>query len=85
VRPGDQAKTAFSTREGHFHCKRVPYGLKEAPATFQRLMTAVLSGFQGIKCLVYLDDVLFGQILGTHSNRLHAVFSRMRKQFKTAA
>ena len=85
MRPEDQAKTAFSTREGHFHYKRMPYWLKGAPATFQRLMTAVLSGIQGIKCLVYLDDVIFGQNLETHNNRLREVFSRMRKQFKTAA
>ena len=80
VRPEGQAKTAFSTREGHFHYKRMPYGLKGAPATFQRLMTAVLSGIQGIKCLVYLDDVvIFGQNLETHNDRLREVFSRMRK------
>ena len=58
VKPKDQAKTAFSTREGHFQYKRMPFGLKGAPATFQRLMTTVLSGIQGIKCLVYLDDVV---------------------------
>jgi len=58
----------------------VPYGLKGAPATFQRLMTGVLSGIQGIKCLVYLDDVvIFGQNPETHNDRLHKVFSRMRK------
>jgi hypothetical protein len=57
VKPDDQAKTAFSTRNGHFHYRRMPFGLKGAPATFQRLMTTVLSGIQGIKCLVYLDDL----------------------------
>ena len=83
MRPEDQAKTAFSPREGHFHYKRMPYGLKGAPATFQRLMTAVL-WYSGTKCHVYLDDVIFGQNLETHNNRLHEVFSRMRKQFNTA-
>jgi hypothetical protein len=57
----------------------MPYGLKGAPATFQRLMTVVLSGIQGIKCLIYLDDVIFGPNLETHNDRLFEVFSRMRK------
>ena len=43
-------------------------------------MTTVLSGIQGIKCLVYLDDdVVFGENLHTHNERLREVFSRMRK------
>ena len=76
----DQAKTAFSTREGQFKYTRMPFGLKGAPATFQRLMTTILSGIQGIKCLVYLDDVvIFGEDLKVHNERLREVFSRMRK------
>jgi len=80
VKHEDQAKTAFSTREGHFQYKRMPFGLKGAPATFQRLMTTVLSGIQGIGCLVYLDDIIvFGENLGVHNERLREVFDRMRK------
>jgi len=64
VKLKDQAKTAFSTREGHFQYKRMPFGLKGVPATFQRLMTTVLSGVLGIKCIVYHDDVVvFGENL----------------------
>jgi hypothetical protein len=77
VRVEDQAKTAFSTREGHFQYKRMPFGLKGAPANFQRVMTTVVSGIQGIKCLVYLDDV-FGENLRVHE-RLREVLERMRK------
>jgi hypothetical protein len=63
----------------------MPFGLKGAPATFQRLMTNVLSGIQGIKCLVYLADVIvFGENLSTHNERLREVFGRMR-QFKIAS
>jgi hypothetical protein len=57
----------------------MPFGLKGAPATFQRLMTTILSGLQGIKCLVYLGDVVFGEDLRIHNDRLCEVFSRMRK------
>jgi hypothetical protein len=51
VKPEDQPKTAFNTRDSHFQFKRVPFGLKGAPATFQSLMTNVVSDIQGIKCL----------------------------------
>ena len=64
VKLEDEAKTAFSTRDGHFQYTRMPFGMKGAPATFQRLMTTILRGIQGIKCLVYLDDVVvFGENL----------------------
>jgi hypothetical protein len=80
VRPEDQPKTAFSTRKRHFQYKRMPFGLKGAPATFQRLMTTVLSGIQGIKCLVYLDDVVVvAENLNTHNEGLREVFGRMRQ------
>jgi hypothetical protein len=57
----------------------MPFGLKGAPATFQRLMNTVLSGIQGIKCLVYLDNVVFGENLNVHNERLREVLNRMRK------
>jgi hypothetical protein len=74
VRPEDQTKTAFSIREGQFQYKRMPFDLKGAPATFQRLMTNVFSDIQGLKCLVYLDDVVvFGENLSTHNERIRKV------------
>jgi hypothetical protein len=48
-------------------------------------MTTVLSGVQGIKCVVYLDDVVLGENLSTHSERLREVIDRMRQQFEIAA
>jgi hypothetical protein len=56
--PKDAEKTAFSTPFGHYQYKRLPMGLKGAPACFQRLMDRVLIGIQGIKCFVYLNDIV---------------------------
>lgn len=51
-------KTAFSVPSGHYEFVRMPFGLRNSPATFQRLMDTVLSGLQGIDCFVYLDDIV---------------------------
>ena len=52
VKLEDRPKTAFSAACGHYGYKRVPMGLKGAPSTFQRLMSTVLSGMQGlVPCL----------------------------------
>lgn len=72
-------KTAFNTSAGHFHFNRMPFGLKGAPATFQHLMNTVLSGLNGLKCLVYLDDiVIYGQNLYEHNKRLREVLDCLR-------
>jgi hypothetical protein len=70
VREEDRPKTTFSTDHGHFEYKSMPFGLKGTPATFQRLMSTVLSGIQGLKCLVYLDDIVFGETLQSHNDKL---------------
>ena len=62
VEDADQEKTAFSTHAGLWEFRRLPFGLKGAPASFQRLMMAVLAGLTWKECLVYLDDVVaFGR------------------------
>ena len=53
VKPKDRHKTAFSTPFGHFEFTRMPFGLKNAPATFQRIMDRILSGLQGVELFIY--------------------------------
>jgi hypothetical protein len=48
----DRHKTAFCTANSHFEFKRMPFGLKSAPSTFQRMMNNVLSELIGDRCLV---------------------------------
>jgi hypothetical protein len=79
LREEDRQKTAFSTPDGHFEYCTMPMGICSAPATFQRLMTKVLSGLTGVKALIYLDDiVVWGITLREHNDRLIEVFDRLR-------
>ena len=58
----------------------MPFGLKGAPATFQRLMNSVLSGLIGIHCFVYLDDVvIYGNSLEDHNKKLIKVLGELKK------
>ena len=67
----DKGKTVFSIAYGHYKFNRMLFELKNASATFQRLMNSVLIELQGIKCLVYLDDiVVYGVGLQEHNARL---------------
>lgn len=58
----------------------MPYGLCNAPATFQRLMDMVLAGMQWKSCLVYLDDVIIvGKTFQDHLRNLREVFQQLRE------
>ena len=72
--------TTFSTPEGHFEFNRMPFGLKNAPASFQRMMDNALRGLIGKQCFVYLDDiVVFGSALQDHNKNMIDFFDRLRK------
>ena len=76
----DRHKTAFICHRGLFEFNVMPFGLTNAPGTFQRLMDLVLSGIQGVACLVYLDDVLvFSKSFDSHLERLTNVLQCFQK------
>ena len=76
----DRPKTAFSTEKGHFEFFRMPFGLKNAPSTFQRAMNNILNELIGTCCLVYLDDIIvFGSSLQQHIENLQKVLHRLKQ------
>lgn len=80
INPTDIQKTAFSVDNGHYEFVRMPFGLKNAPSTFQRVMDNILVGIQNERCLVYMDDIIvYSPTIQEHLSRLKEVFSRLRK------
>ncbi|CAG9092967.1 unnamed protein product [Plutella xylostella] len=73
--------TAFSTPDGHYEFLRMPFGLKNAPATFQRMMNNVLKEeIAKNVCLVYLDDIIiYSENKQDHINKLQQVFEALRR------
>ena len=77
---GARQKSAFATYRGLHEFVRMPFGLCNAPATFQRLMEVVLAGMVWQCCFVYIDDVLVSSsTLEEHLGHLGDVFERLRK------
>jgi len=72
-------KTAFTCHLGLFEFVRLPFGLTNAPAIFQRAMNKVLSGLIGKICMVYIDDVvIYSKSEEEHARHLEAVLKRLR-------
>ena len=73
-------KSAFTTRSGLYLWEVMPFGLCNAPSSFERLMETVLQGLQWETCLVYLDDVVcFARTHEEMLARLDDVFTRLRQ------
>jgi len=76
----DKHHTAFACHSGAWQCVRLPFGLCNAPATFQRAMDMILAGVKWQICLVYLDDVVvFSRSPEEHLQHLYEVWTRLGK------
>jgi len=75
----DKEKTAFQVGGlGFYECNRLPFGLCNAPATFQRLMERCMGDLNLRDCLIYLDDIIiFSNDINSHISRLDQVFSKL--------
>lgn len=79
IKDKDKEKTAFSTGKGLWQFNVMPFGLCNAPATFERLMEQILAGLLGDTCLVYLDDIIIvGKDFDDHLKKLEQVLSKLR-------
>lgn len=78
VHPADIEKTAIITPFGTFEFLYMPFGLRNAAATFQRLMDKILEGLPFI--FVYLDDILVSSVCEkSHERDLETVFKRLEE------
>jgi len=75
-----KARTAFTVGPlGFYEYNRLPFGLTNSPATYQRVMEDILGDLHMKACLIYLDDVIiFSRTYEEHIDRLQQVFQRLR-------
>ncbi|XP_071142173.1 uncharacterized protein [Mytilus edulis] len=73
-------RTAFTVGPlGFFEFNRLPFGLSNAPATYQRLMEECLGDLHTRICYIYLDDlIIFSKSIDEHLVRLERIFQRLR-------
>ena len=81
IKKGNEWKTAFQTWYGHFKYQVMPFGLSNAPASFQGYINKILAEKLDIFVIVYLDDILIytedpGQ---AHVNAVRWVLKELRK------
>ena len=80
IKRGDEWKTAFRTRYGHYEYQVMPFGLSNAPATFQAYINDALAGLVDVICVVYLDDILvYSSNPSQHEDHIRQVLERLRE------
>ena len=78
---GDKEKTAFTSDLGHFEYNRMPFGLCNAPASFQSYINDALREYLDDFCIAYLDDILIytNGTLEEHIQHVRKVLVRLQE------
>ncbi len=80
IREADKNKTAFITHEGLYEFNVLPFGLMNAPATFQRIMNQLIYGNGWKFSCVYLDDIIiFSESLDEHVKNVVQIVYKISK------
>lgn len=80
IKPEDIEKTAFRTHRGLYQFKRLPFGLRNGPSVFQRVMQGILAPYLWLFCLVYIDDiVVYSKSYEDHIEHLDKVLEAIEK------
>jgi hypothetical protein len=79
IKEGDEWKTAFKTRYGHFEYNVMPFGLINAPAIFQHLINDIFRKFLDDFVVCYLDDILiFSKNREEHEQHVRPMLQKLR-------
>ncbi len=80
IKEGDEYKTAFTCKYGHFEYLVMPFGLKNAPAVFQHFINDIFEDIIGVFVYCYIDDIIvFSPDMDSHFTHLIEVLKRLRK------
>ena len=89
IREVNKEKTTFWGINEHgkdrlYQCEFLPFGLKNAPAEFQKVMDKILAGLDFARC--YIDDIIvFSANADEHQRHLQLVFERLRSHWVEVA
>jgi Reverse transcriptase (RNA-dependent DNA polymerase) len=76
VAPDDMDNTTFTSHEGTYRFRRMPFGFRNAPAIFQRTVDIVLTGLTWKSFLVYLDNIIiYSKTMDAHVGHLDEVLT----------